>query len=84
MNAGVTLNGKRFTFRQNEYILRTSGILEVIHMENFRKVKDMMIETTVGIVGIVVTIISIIVTTVNTIQSYKIHKHQKSDRPHQG
>lgn len=33
-------------------------------MENFRKVKDMMIETTVGIVGIVVTIISIIVTTI--------------------
>ena len=31
-------------------------------MENFRKVQDMMIETTVGIVGIVVTIISIIVT----------------------
>ncbi len=84
MNAGVTLNGKRYTFRQNEYILRTSGILGVIHLENFRKVKDMMIETTVGIVGIVVTIISIIVTTINTIQSYRIHKHQKSDRTHHG
>ena len=53
-------------------------------MENFRKVKDMIIETTVGIVGIVVTIISIIVTIINTIQSYRIHKHQKSNRPHQG
>lgn len=53
-------------------------------MENFRKVKDMMTETTVAIVGIVVTIIGIIVTTINTIQSYRIHKHQKSDRPHQG
>ena len=45
---------------------------------------DMMIETTVEIVGIVVTIIGIIATTINTIQSYRIHKHQKSDRPHQG
>lgn len=53
-------------------------------MENLRKVKDMMIETTIQIVGIVVTIISIIVTTINTIQSYRIHKHQKSDRPHHG
>lgn len=84
MNAGVTLNGKRFTFRQNDYILRTSGILGVIHMENFRKVKDMMIEMILEIAGIMVTIISIIVTISSMIQSHKTHKHQKSNRPHQG
>ena len=27
----------RFAFRQNEYILRTSGILEVIQLENLMK-----------------------------------------------
>ena len=31
---GATENGKRFAFCQNEYILRTSSILEVILMEN--------------------------------------------------
>mgnify|MGYP006951704644 CR=1 FL=1 len=53
-------------------------------MENSRKVKDMMIETIVGIVGIVVTVVSIIVTIISIIQSHGIHKHQKSNRHHQG
>lgn len=34
---GCYLNGKRFAFRQNEYILRSSSISEVIHMENKTK-----------------------------------------------
>ena len=40
-------------------------------MENSRKVKDMMIETTVQIVGMVVTIISNIFTKINTIKSFR-------------
>ena len=51
--------------------------------EQLRKVQDMMMETTVGIVGIVVTIISIIVTLISIIQSYREHKHQKSNRTRQ-
>ena len=31
---GAAENGKRFAFRQSEYILRTSGILGVIQVEN--------------------------------------------------
>lgn len=31
---GAIQNGKRFTFCQNDYILRTSSIVEVVHMEN--------------------------------------------------
>ncbi len=53
-------------------------------MENFRKVKDMMIETIVGIVGIVVTVVSIIVAIISIIQFRGMHKHQKSNRRHQG
>jgi len=34
---GYARNGKRFAFCQNVFILRTSGILEVIHMENTGK-----------------------------------------------
>ena len=75
INAGAIQNGKRFTFCQNEYILRTSSIMEMVHMEN--EVKGMI----VGIIGIAVTIVSIIVTVISIIQSYRNHKHQKSNRP---
>ncbi len=37
MDVGVILNGKRFTFRQNDYILRTSDILEVIQWKIFER-----------------------------------------------
>ena len=37
MNSGAAKTGKRFAFCQNEYILRTSGTVEVVHMENNAK-----------------------------------------------
>ena len=77
---GAALNGKRFTFCQDEYILRTSCILEVIHMENMRKVQDTMFEIVLGIVGIIVTIISIVVTIISIRQSCGKQRHQKSNR----
>ncbi len=67
---GVILNGKRFAFRQNEYVLRTSGILEVVHrMENKMKGTNELMETIISLIGIVVTIISIIVTIISIIKT---------------
>lgn len=57
--------------------------MEVIHMENTQRVKNMMLEVIIEIVGIVVTIISIIVTLVSIRQSCGNPKHQKSNRPSQ-
>ena len=70
-------NGKRFTFRQNDDILRASSIIEGdTDGKSIEKVHKML-ETMVGIVGIVVTIISIIVTLISIVQTARKHKHQK-------
>ena len=76
-------NGKRFTFRQNDDILRTSSIIggDTNGKSIERYIK--MPETVVGIVGIVVTIISIIVTLISIVQTAQKQKHQKSNRPRQ-
>lgn len=84
ISLGVIQNGKWFTFRQNEYILRTSCIWEEMHMENIVKGKKLMPEIAVGIIDIIVTIIDILVTTISIIQTTKIHKHQKSNRQAKG
>ena len=76
-------NGKRFTFRQNDDILRASSIIggdtDGKSIERYIE----MLETIVGIVGIIVTIISIIVTMISIIQTARKHKHKKSNRPRQ-
>ena len=62
----VVTNGKRFTFRQNEYILRTSRISGGdTYVENKKRKEEMMLGIVVGIVGIIVTVISIIVTVIS-------------------
>ena len=77
----LSKTGKRFTFSQNEYILRTSGAKDVVHMENKVKGSNMMAETSISIVGIIVTVNSIIVTLISILQTCKVLKHQKSNRP---
>lgn len=49
INSGVIQNGKRFAFCQNEYILRTSCVVEEMHMENLVKGRKLMTEIIVGI-----------------------------------
>ena len=73
-------NGKRFTFRQNDDILRASSI---IGGDTDGKSIERYIRCWEGIVGIVVTIISIIVTLISIVQTAQKHKHQKSNRPRQ-
>ena len=59
------INGQRFAFRQNEYILRTSLYFGRWYIWKIQRKEQKMLDITVDIVGIVVTIISIVVTIIS-------------------
>ena len=80
---GCYQNGQRFTFCQNEYILRASSITGGDTYGKYKRKEQKMLEVIVGVVGIVVTVISIIVTAISIVQTTKKKEHQKSNRPDQ-